>query len=159
MVTSCEIFNHILLSQIRDFPFCRLLGLAGLRWRYSTQPPHGIQCSNSQFVPLITSRHGPRREHRSSVAVSSCCVHVCWRRQLLYPIVAVECFVCLSRDHLATCHNIFSVFIIKCIFEPVDINCIYGTHVDIVAVLRRCHEGEVPVWRWGRIPPPWSCES
>jgi hypothetical protein len=33
--------NHILLSQIRDLPFCRLLLLAGLRWRYSTPPPHG----------------------------------------------------------------------------------------------------------------------
>jgi hypothetical protein len=28
--------SHILLSQIRDFPFCRLLRLAGIRWRYST---------------------------------------------------------------------------------------------------------------------------
>jgi hypothetical protein len=27
--------DHILLSQIRNFPFCRLLRLAGLRWRYS----------------------------------------------------------------------------------------------------------------------------
>jgi hypothetical protein len=34
--------DHILLSQIRDFPFRRLLRLAGLRWRYSTLPPHGI---------------------------------------------------------------------------------------------------------------------
>jgi hypothetical protein len=33
--------DHILLSQIRDIPFCRLLLLAGLRWRYSTTPPHG----------------------------------------------------------------------------------------------------------------------
>jgi hypothetical protein len=33
--------DHILLSQIRDFPFCRLLRLAGLRWRFSTPPPHG----------------------------------------------------------------------------------------------------------------------
>jgi hypothetical protein len=32
---------HILLSQIRDFPFHRLLRLAGSRWRYSTPPPHG----------------------------------------------------------------------------------------------------------------------
>jgi hypothetical protein len=30
-----------LLSQILDFHFCRLLRLAGLRWRNSTQPPHG----------------------------------------------------------------------------------------------------------------------
>jgi hypothetical protein len=28
--------DHILLSQIRDLPFCRLLRLAGLQWRYST---------------------------------------------------------------------------------------------------------------------------
>jgi hypothetical protein len=33
--------DHILLSQIRDFPFRRLPRLAGLRWRYSTPPPHG----------------------------------------------------------------------------------------------------------------------
>jgi hypothetical protein len=33
--------DHILLSQIRDFPFRRLLRPAGLRWRYSTPPPHG----------------------------------------------------------------------------------------------------------------------
>jgi hypothetical protein len=33
--------DHILLSQIRDFPFRRLLRLAGWRWRYSTPPPHG----------------------------------------------------------------------------------------------------------------------
>jgi hypothetical protein len=32
--------DHI-LSQFWDFPFRRLLRLAGLRWRYSTPPPHG----------------------------------------------------------------------------------------------------------------------
>jgi hypothetical protein len=34
--------DHILLSQIWDFPFRRLLRLAGSRWRYSTPPPHGL---------------------------------------------------------------------------------------------------------------------
>jgi hypothetical protein len=34
--------DHILPSQIRDFPFRRLLRLARLRWRYSTPPPHRI---------------------------------------------------------------------------------------------------------------------
>jgi hypothetical protein len=36
--------GHILLSEIRDFPFRRLLWLAGSQWRYSTPPPHG--CHN-----------------------------------------------------------------------------------------------------------------
>jgi hypothetical protein len=34
--------DHILLSQIRDLPFCRLR-LAGIRWRYSTPPPRGTR--------------------------------------------------------------------------------------------------------------------
>jgi hypothetical protein len=45
--------DDILLSQIQDFPFRRLLRLAGLRWRY--------------WTPFITSRHGPHRKHRSSL--------------------------------------------------------------------------------------------
>jgi hypothetical protein len=38
-------WDHILLSQIWDFPFRRLLRLAGSRWRYSTPPRHGSQLS------------------------------------------------------------------------------------------------------------------
>jgi hypothetical protein len=34
-------WDHLLLSHIWDFPFCRLLRLAGSRWRYSILPPHG----------------------------------------------------------------------------------------------------------------------
>jgi hypothetical protein len=34
--------DHILLSQIWDFPFCRLLRLASSRWRYSMPPLHGL---------------------------------------------------------------------------------------------------------------------
>jgi hypothetical protein len=34
--------DHVLLSQIRDFPFRRLLRLSGSRWRYSTPPPQGL---------------------------------------------------------------------------------------------------------------------
>jgi hypothetical protein len=40
--------DHILLSQIRDFPFRRLLRLAGLRRRYSNPPPRGCVCKLSQ---------------------------------------------------------------------------------------------------------------
>jgi hypothetical protein len=41
--------SHILLSQIWNFPFHRLLRLAGSQWRYSTPPPHGsLTLSQSQ---------------------------------------------------------------------------------------------------------------
>jgi hypothetical protein len=46
------------------FPFPRLLRLAGLRWRYSTPPPHG----HNQVVSIaltIQSRYEPHRKHRS----------------------------------------------------------------------------------------------
>jgi hypothetical protein len=47
--------GYILLSQIRDFPFHRFLRLAGLRWRYSTPPPHGLlySLSNSRINSLL----------------------------------------------------------------------------------------------------------
>jgi hypothetical protein len=43
--------DNILLSQIRDFPFRRLIRLAGLRWRYSTPPPHGICPGRPNCLP------------------------------------------------------------------------------------------------------------
>jgi hypothetical protein len=63
--------SHILLSQIRDFPFRRLLRLARSRWRYSTLPPHGgiLLFTDSSLVLFRTSRHGPCRKHRYSVSV------------------------------------------------------------------------------------------
>jgi hypothetical protein len=39
---SRETCDRILLPQIQDFPFRHLLRLAGLRWRCSALPPHGI---------------------------------------------------------------------------------------------------------------------
>jgi hypothetical protein len=46
--------ENILLSEIRDFPFRRLLRIAGLRWRYSTSPPHGIV---SRIVSLTSESY------------------------------------------------------------------------------------------------------
>jgi hypothetical protein len=43
------------MSQIWDFPFRRLLRLAGLRWRCSTPPPHGWSSWLSRSNPLSTS--------------------------------------------------------------------------------------------------------
>jgi hypothetical protein len=41
--------DHILLSLMWDFPFCRL---AGSRWRYLTTPPHGINHWVCEWVTL-----------------------------------------------------------------------------------------------------------
>jgi hypothetical protein len=46
--------DHILLSQIWDFPFRRLLRLAGSRWRYSTPPPR--EAWRTRLVSLGTDR-------------------------------------------------------------------------------------------------------
>jgi hypothetical protein len=45
--------GHILLSQIQDFPFHRLLRLAGSRWRYSTPPLHGSIIKEDEKMKLI----------------------------------------------------------------------------------------------------------
>jgi hypothetical protein len=69
--------GHILLSQIRDFPFRHLLRFAGSRWRYSTPPPHGYPWGSRPIFVLITSRHGPHRKHSSQQFVY-CCAWICY---------------------------------------------------------------------------------
>jgi hypothetical protein len=49
--------DHILLSQIPDFPFCRLLWLTGLRWRYSTAPPRGKKW-RERYITTFIYREG-----------------------------------------------------------------------------------------------------
>jgi hypothetical protein len=44
--------GHILLFQIREFPFRRLSRLAGLRSRYSTRPPYGSYSCESVTCPF-----------------------------------------------------------------------------------------------------------
>jgi hypothetical protein len=86
--------NHILLSQILDFPFRRLLRLAGSRWKYSTPPPryivsertrrkHRFLCccvlshrwSDVFAAPLRSNTRGPdcRKHHPSIVAFVRFC--------------------------------------------------------------------------------------
>jgi hypothetical protein len=58
--------DHILLPQIRqirNFPLRLLLRLAGLRWRYSNPPPHGIVILLANCSPFIISGE-PYRNHR-----------------------------------------------------------------------------------------------
>jgi hypothetical protein len=55
--------DHILLSQIWDNFFHRLLRLAGSRWRYSIPPPHG---HFFLFIPTFLSYDTDRRENASN---------------------------------------------------------------------------------------------
>jgi hypothetical protein len=72
--------GHILLSQIRDFPFYRLLRLAGLRWRYSTPPPHGIDLVWQTPHVLLPSTDAYRTPNsRVQFLVSVVTVRLCTR--------------------------------------------------------------------------------
>jgi hypothetical protein len=60
---SCGPRNHILLSQIPDSPFCRLLWLVGLQWRYWTHLHMGFLwflCLSTliSFILTIKWTHG-----------------------------------------------------------------------------------------------------
>jgi hypothetical protein len=52
--------DHILLSQIRGFPFRHLLRLIGLRWKNSTPPPHVLHPSDSKSKPKSKLCYGRR---------------------------------------------------------------------------------------------------
>jgi hypothetical protein len=60
--------DHILLSRIRDFLFCRLLRLSGLRGSYSTPPPHGMLTVNKLRVIFMT-RCGEQTEHTATICL------------------------------------------------------------------------------------------
>jgi hypothetical protein len=83
--------DHILLSHIWDFPFRRLLRLAGSRWRFSTPPPHGtalLYCCHSLYNRrtdhikhlrlhcwhLCTEQLHSNGRYASIVALLSCCL-------------------------------------------------------------------------------------
>jgi hypothetical protein len=60
--------DHILLSQIRDFPLRHLLRLAGLRWRYSNPPPH-----RSDLARRGLSLYRRGTDHIENAVYSYCC--------------------------------------------------------------------------------------
>jgi hypothetical protein len=72
--------DHILLSQIRDFPFRRLLWLAGSRWRYFTPPPHGILRIN--YVSPFYNFRANWIEITTSNCSSSFCVYPLQRKRV-----------------------------------------------------------------------------
>jgi hypothetical protein len=54
-------WDHILLSQIWDFRFRRLLRLAGSRWRYSTTPPHGELVNSYLYLIFTITLRKPKK--------------------------------------------------------------------------------------------------
>jgi hypothetical protein len=71
--------DHILLPLIRNFPYCRLLRLAGLRWRYSTPPPHRICCRKITCSLFITLGE-PNGEHHLEQFVYIRCISIATQR-------------------------------------------------------------------------------
>jgi hypothetical protein len=76
--------GHILLSQIRDLPFRRLLRLGGLRWRHSNPPPRGINSFSITCTKLFILWHDAWKPEWYSVRRSLTKQHTryclnCWR--------------------------------------------------------------------------------
>jgi hypothetical protein len=72
--------DHLLLSQIRDFPFRRLLRLAGSRLRYLTPHPHGSLSTERSHVSSLYNFGKNRIEITTSnscyCVFIRCCGHV-----------------------------------------------------------------------------------
>jgi hypothetical protein len=79
--------DHILLSQVRDFPFRHLIRLAGLRWRYSIPPSHGILGLVSSCLPYNLSARSTV-ENPVYSGTSFVARGLLPRESILFPIVA-----------------------------------------------------------------------
>jgi hypothetical protein len=82
------------------FNFRRLLRLAGLRWRYSNQPPRGEItdsvncCAKCPQIP----RHGPRRKHISYIIVEVCLPRRCTATVAARTTSKTPFFYCRVRE-------------------------------------------------------------
>jgi hypothetical protein len=110
--------GHILLSQIRDFHFRRLLQLAGSRWRYSTPPPHGLSpfwslCPDlyscltfaglAYWIGDTESSSSATRCHENGISVvQETSVYVAVRTMLIEPLLNNRLFQLVVPD---TCIN------------------------------------------------------
>jgi hypothetical protein len=65
--------------RFENFPFRRLLRLAGLRWRYSNPPPHGSPPSDSRMHSLISN------------SSRYCVLILCWRNVSSDPLPSNGC--------------------------------------------------------------------
>jgi hypothetical protein len=107
--------DHILLSQIWDFTFRRLLRLAESRLRYSTPPPHGwggLMAADPRYIASTRTAQGKSPQNSSIV-----------RTYLLRPLPSNgRCLQChylatavvwlilrLWPSSESTCHNTFIV--------------------------------------------------
>jgi hypothetical protein len=61
--------DHILLSQVQDFPFRCLLQLAGLRWRYMTPLHTGIYGSCLVLACLLLNEKGSIKKRMGNTAI------------------------------------------------------------------------------------------
>jgi hypothetical protein len=117
--------DDILLSQIRDFPFRRLLQLAELLWRYLTLPPHGMNSQlkvilrptinrpvwlkwTSSFRYIAPARTAQKRLfqfcvfsrcRRNSVStklfISNGCLHSCYLTKSLHVYMYIYIYMCV----------------------------------------------------------------
>jgi hypothetical protein len=80
--------DHNLLSQIRDFPFRRHLRLAGLRWRYSTPPPHR---NTVLYCRTLFYNNFARTTQKTTSTVNEACWLV---RSLAMDVLSLRVYAC-----------------------------------------------------------------
>jgi hypothetical protein len=73
LALASTVLDHILLSQIWDFPFCRLLWFVGSRWRYSTPPSHEL--GGLSHTDLEQTHRGRCLQHLFCCCMRVCCSH------------------------------------------------------------------------------------
>jgi hypothetical protein len=96
--------DHILLSQIRDFPFRRLLRLARLRWRYSTPPSQGSLRKYPGSPNCLPYNHFQRTEWKTQFATVSIVVCVYAAAGTCLPIRFLE-RDCIKPLFIRLLHN------------------------------------------------------
>jgi hypothetical protein len=118
--------DHILLSQIRDFPFRRLLRLAGSRWRYSTPELSSKLCP--VYDPLARTTW---KSHHCYCCGSTVAAQTCSPRRCVATAA--------TRTTENTASNNFSIAVLQSFpWEPVCLGRRYPAAAACTCLLRIC---------------------
>jgi hypothetical protein len=150
--------DHVLLSQIRDFPFHHHLWLAELRWRYWIQLPHRIWASFFFARFLIQSRAYPWKclwllssktcLPNQSLSTDYSASIRCRVNMLTEPLVSNRLSLWLRNSAFwALCHNIhIYIQVLHALLQEIC-SCNFAVCTEYVTCMRR---SEISFWLHNR---------
>jgi hypothetical protein len=140
---SLETRDYILLSQIWDFPFRRLLRLAGSRWRCSTPPAHGglSRLSQSQSHIATDGQSVSKSWYRAPSGAHDQIFISAWQLHSLPVILGISLYSGGTGPTEITSRDLYALLCDVTVYAEVCLPCRCLETGCITPLFHRCSRG------------------